>query len=814
MRLLYALLSLFLLLTAVPLTLFWVWPHSQAQTDQIEDLRDRHLLLARNLGAALERYHRDVSAAFNLLAVNLIFGQDVEHADDLVRNLNFRHICIADEATGRVVSESSPVTARCPEQVPAERMELFSNLARESAPMFSEVLPGPEGEPLIYIVRRMHGFLAVGALRTDYFTELGRSISFGAKGHAAIVDQRGNILAHPLDHWVSERRNLAEVTAVARMLNGETGIDTFYSPALGSEMVAGFTTVSDAGWGVMIPQPLAEIREKAEAAKMSAITVFAAGLLLACLFAYIVSIYLARPLELIGGAADAVVRGERPYEVKESQSWLVPLEFRQVQTSFNAMVRRLGDNLVRIHDLAYQDAITRLPNRALFRKLVGESLIELETSRRGGVVLFIDLDGFKGVNDRLGHDLGDELLRQFATRARAAITAWSRPDRRGATGTEAPETSPPEPIFARLGGDEFGLFMAERARHGDAEAAAMILLDVVSEPFWLGQEEITIGASIGIASMPQDGHDYATLLRHADMAMYHAKRSGKNGYRFFDRDVQQSATLLESLRREIHQALKNQEFVLDFQPRFDSAGARIRCMEALVRWQHPERGLLLPGAFLPSIESTDTIIALDQWVLAHALQHLTRWNKHDRDICISINMSARHLTDPDLAKQIIHLVQASSIHPQRVELEITEHAVLQNADRAKAFIDALRGFGLRIAIDDFGQGYSNFARFVDLPVDVIKIDRSLIAKLSHDPRAPTIVRSLIAMAEGLGCRTVAEGVENEDQVAILTDMGCSEFQGYLFAKPLRAVDAQALVSKGSVVTQEGAPSGVILLRPA
>ncbi len=249
MRLRYALMSLFLILTAVPLTVFWAWPHSQVLQNEFDDVRDRHLLLARNLGAALERYHQDVITAFNLVATNVINEREIDQAQDLLLNLSFRHICVANEATGTVISEISPIALPCPGVVPDKRMYLFARLAREDRATFSEVLKGPEGDPVMYVVRRFGDLVAIGALNTDYFVRLGKAISFGVLGHAAIVDHKGNVLAHPLDDWIAARRNIAKVSAVARMLNGETGIETFYSPALKGDMIAGFTVVSEAGWG-------------------------------------------------------------------------------------------------------------------------------------------------------------------------------------------------------------------------------------------------------------------------------------------------------------------------------------------------------------------------------------------------------------------------------------------------------------------------------------------------------------------------------------------------------------------------------------
>lgn len=237
-------------------------------------------------------------------------------------------------------------------------------------------------------------------------------------------------------------------------------------------------------------------------------------------------------------------------------------------------------------------------------------------------------------------------------------------------------------------------------------------------------------------------------------------------------------------------------------------------MEALIRWNHPKDGQRQPGEFLAAVESTDMIVQIDHWVLRKALQQLGEWSRSFADLSLSINMSTRQLTDPNMANHVIDLVQKAGVDPAKIELEVTEHAVLNNEQTARHVIQRLHDFGLKIAIDDFGQGYSNFARFAELPVDVIKIDRSLTSKLTEDPRVPTIVRSLITMAEGLNCTTVAEGIEALEQVSILGELGCTEFQGFLFSRPLAAADAEAWLNRAAATIEAVNEDRISILRPA
>ena len=428
--------------------------------------------------------------------------------------------------------------------------------------------------------------------------------------------------------------------------------------------------------------------------------------------------------------------------------------------------------------------------------------------------MFIDLDGFKGINDNHGHDFGDELLRCFSIRLQALFEQLGPASDGPDDSITLKDRLASDYLLARLGGDEFAVFLAGAERGGDGEAVAKAILRCVREPFRLGSQEVVIGASIGLARMPDDGDSYALLIRHADMAMYEAKRAGKNTFRFYDRKIEAALKQADQVRRDVPKALQLNQFELHYQPRFHASSRQVRCLEALIRWNHPKDGQRRPGEFLNAIESTDAIIAVDHWVLGRALEQLSDWSGKYPDLALSINMSTRQLTDPNLAGEVIKLVSKAKVDPAKIELEVTEHAVLSNEATARQVIQRLHDFGLKIAIDDFGQGYSNFARFAELPVNVIKIDRSLVVKLTEDPRVPTIVKSLITMAEGLNCTTVAEGIEELEQVAILGELGCTEFQGYLFSKPLPAADVEAWLVRTAATLEADDNGRIAILRPA
>lgn len=334
-------LTLFCLLALLPLVIFWLWPQSKVLQNEFAEVRDRHLLLARNLGRSLEHYYRDTSSVFNLLSLNLAKGQQIEQAEAILKNLGFRNICLADAISGRVIAEAGPVNAACPQIIPESQLKIFQALANENAPTFTEVMEGQQARSLIYIVRKIGDKIAVAALTTDYFVQLAKTISFGGLGHAVIVDHKGNVLAHPQDDWVAARRNIAQISAVQKIRNGEAGVDRFYSPALQSDVIAGFAAVAGAGWGVMIPQPVSELYKKAAVAEHEALAVFAAGFLVALILAAFVASYLTKPLEQLVEAARRLGRNDGFKKVDFKNSHLVPLEFREVGNSFNEMVERL-----------------------------------------------------------------------------------------------------------------------------------------------------------------------------------------------------------------------------------------------------------------------------------------------------------------------------------------------------------------------------------------------------------------------------------------------------------------------------------------
>jgi len=328
------------LVTLIPVAVFGIWPHSRAYDDLVADVSERHLLVAGNLGRALERYDRDVKAGFRLLIRTVADGSDPTEARVLLENLDIRHICLADPETRRVRFSINGDQIACPEFVPVDRMARFRRIAAAGTPVLSGVMTGPDGDPAIFLVDVIDGMIAIGAVRTDYFVALGKEISFGERGHAAIVDNRGRILAHPLEDWRREMKDLSNVAPVREMIAGRKGVSTFYSPAMKSDMIAGFVSVAGPGWGVMVPQPLSELEARASEVRRHALGVIIAGFLAAAIVSWLVSGYMTKRIHAVSSAARAMADGDHEVRVSPSTR-LDPRELAELSETFNEMAEQI-----------------------------------------------------------------------------------------------------------------------------------------------------------------------------------------------------------------------------------------------------------------------------------------------------------------------------------------------------------------------------------------------------------------------------------------------------------------------------------------
>lgn len=425
----------------------------------------------------------------------------------------------------------------------------------------------------------------------------------------------------------------------------------------------------------------------------------------------------------------------------------------------------------RIHRLAYYDALTHLPNRTLFQDRLHTALQAAERQKSWVVLMFLDLDRFKPINDSLGHAAGDRMLKDMATRLLGCVDD--------------------DDTVARMGGDEFTLLLQPRANRQIAlnraiHVAEQILASLV-KPFVLEGREFFVTASIGIALSPQDGNELSQLMKNADTAMYHAKERGKNNFQFYQADM--NATALERLELEsdLRHALEQNEFVLYYQPQFSGDGKRLTGTEALLRWRHPRRGLVPPGDFIPVLEELGLVVDVGDWVISEACRQLKNWHQTKvRVPKVSVNISARQFSDGQLGTRIATILKETGLPPACLELELTESILMREVCEAMQILDGLKNLGLSIAVDDFGTGYSSLNYLKQFPIDVLKIDRTFVDGLPSGEQDAQIARAIIAMAHSLNLAVIAEGVETQEQLDFLREHGCDEVQGYLFGRPMPA----------------------------
>jgi diguanylate cyclase (GGDEF)-like protein len=437
--------------------------------------------------------------------------------------------------------------------------------------------------------------------------------------------------------------------------------------------------------------------------------------------------------------------------------------------------------------LAYHDSLTSLGNRRLFKERLALALDEARRAGRPLGVLFLDLDGFKVVNDTLGHSAGDRLLKGVAERLVASV----RPPE-DALGPLPPAASP---LVARLGGDEFTVLLGELRGPQDAARLARRVLRALAEPFHLDGHEVAVGASIGITTSPPDGDDVETLLRNCDTAMYHAKQQGRNNYQFFAASMNSVVFERLVLENRLRRAIEREELELYYQPKLDAETERVAGFEALARWSDPELGAVSPEVFIPLAEEAGLIRAIGSWALRAVVRQIGRWDAEGLPaLRVSVNLSGHQLATA-LLRTVVDALRAAAVDARRLELEITETALFHDEATAISVLEELRGMGVGIALDDFGTGYSSLSYLLRLPVDTLKIDRSFIQRVDTEPADAALVGAIVSMAKIRGLRVVAEGVESREHLAVLRELGCDEVQGHLFSAALPASEVPRLLQE-------------------
>ncbi|WP_395176150.1 EAL domain-containing protein [Roseibium alexandrii] len=762
----------FLLAALLPTIIFSVWSYRVTVARELADVQDRHLLLAKKAAATLDHYQKNLIAAVEAIGTSARSSETPGAYSRLFEQLFIACVGITDKRTGHTEYFFKTGVSGEGHIEEATLKSLLGNSKPDQA-VFSNILPDKEGRNRIYLVIEQPNRTLIGVIKPDYIVELGESIVFGEKGHAAIVDSSGAVIAHPRDEWIASRKNISAVPVVAQMMAGDSGVGEFFSPAVEKQMIAGFATVPGPGWGIMVPQPVSEIHAKASQVLFSLLPVLGIALVFLMFIGLFLARSLSRPIEELAQAMHLGALNQKLSPLKMPKSLIRFRETEEVCDSYNTMVSRISMASAQIEKLAFSDHVTGLPNRDHLHLQAASILEEAISPRRGGIILLIDLDDFKEINDLYGHLAGDQHLKACAeTLSKVAQDAK----------VSTPEGKPfAPPIVARIGGDEFIVMIQGMIDDEEIEEFLAQVRNALAEP--IAELNITPGASIGCAKFPNDGVELIELIKRADIAMYHAKRSGKNKTQVYAPHI--GTKSVSEIRRDLTEAIEQEKLYLEYQPKVCTRRRKVISVEALARWEHPEFGLFMPKFWVPSLMGSNAMPRLGEWVMKTAMKDLDRMRSEGHDLWMSVNIGTDHFVSKGFISNVEAIRDELNFDPGLLEIEVTEDTLFSSEEKAVDAFNQLHDLGYRVSIDDFGRGYSNIARLANLPVDFLKIDQSIIAGASDDPRIGTIMAYTLKMAKELDCKTVAEGIETEQQAEFASRLGADCLQGYFFTPSLQ-----------------------------
>ena len=614
---------------------------------------------------------------------------------------------------------------------------------------------------------------------------VGKTLSLGVAARIEMPDLAGwLVLVRPLD-----RRDMAEFARLSAIpVNAQVALAGQLAPDLagvvpgqlkhrdgdgvsapsGAELVQ-ITTLPSLQNGLQpvlaLRYPLSSAAQAYQSLRLALASISLIALAMGVFMASRIARSIVQPLNRLAAATASMARGEMTrVEIRGRD------ELSTLAQSYNTMVDAIEERERRITHAWLHDDLTNLPNRRFFQEKLDIAVDRLARHSRI-IVVVLDLDDFTLVNDTMGHDTGDALLRHF--------------------GALLPELAPNAKV-ARFGNDEFALLIDYLDVNEDVATRVENFARKLVTDVYIAGRTIPLSVSFGVAVCPDDAHDGATLIKHAELALSRAKRDGKRTYRFFEATLDEAAVRRRLLEIDLREALRNGEFELHFQPLFSPSECRIKGFEALLRWHHPQRGLINPSEFIPIAEHSGLIIAISEWVIREACSQAALWPD---DVCVAVNISPKHFEAPGLIPCVISALAHTRLSPNRLELEITESVFINEFAQTIDILRQLRGLGVRIALDDFGTGYSSLSYLRSFPFDKVKIDQSFVKDLASDASARAIVRAITALADALGMETLAEGVEDVEQYDALIAEGCLMIQGYLISRPVPVLQAIAVLAR-------------------
>ena len=761
----------FLVACGLPLAVYWVWPHSRAINSEIERAREQNLLFAQTASATLEVFQQDIQTTFAAVAPSLADGSDVSFALDLLQSRSFLHFCLVNAQTGEVIQALEVTDEDLPAVLPAELMEELRRRA-QTPPRLNEVWVSPSGQPRFLLVEDHGDRLIFAGLSTEFVQMLANSVVFGQDGHMAVVDATGRVIAHPNPDWVMEARSLTQAPEIADALsNPAAHVAQFHSPAYGQDVVAGIASVGTSDWRVMVPQPVSEMHATVAAARVSASLVFLAGLALSALVAMVASSLILTPLRRLTEVADDMAAGTTDVRVGDIPR-TAPTEIRRLATSFDDMARCIETTLDRITSLAREDASTGLLNKTAFRR-AAETWLST-TDARESILLQVDLNNLKSINDVYGHAAGDLAIQRTADRLKTVF--------------------PPPSLIGRVGGDEF-LVLTSRYDVSDLKDALCPFIH--GQPISIENHPNTralVSCSIGAVRVSDCPEDIKLLAIHADEAMYFAKRSGA-GYKLHDDDMKLRSRRRSELAALLRNDVANGQIDVAFQPVFEATSDRILSFETLARWQTAQHGSVQPAEFLSIAEEIGLMPDLDTCVRRKAFALCADLEQSGLAVPIAVNATAADLARTDFVRRFMDDLTTAGLTGECVILEVTEQIFHDKYGLATRTMRELASRGVAIRLDDFGKGFSAHGLLPSFRFDAVKVDMHFAGPPAENKRSAAIVASLIGLGAQLGLAVVVEGIETDEDRRFAVESGAEQLQGFSLGRPMTHAQARARLAE-------------------
>lgn len=774
------LLVIFAIAAILPLGTFWFWTEHTTAANTAQNVEEKHLVQARLLKASLARYHNDLSEA---LLAHLLDSTRLEQnsVSSLQKGFGFRTVCVVSPDYS-LVTVGTAIGFNCPKMLDDPIIRYRVDAVKEQVVEFLPLRKNTSGLLELEVITKVRGFAIYATVSTQIFTHLGSSVSFGESAHALIADSSGGLLFHPDTDYLEQRKQFTPFDQQDQAFQRRRDGVIEYLDDTNKSMIAGYAIVDSTQWAVFVTQPYDEVtaltRQNRSGAVFIAFGCLAIVLLLGVVFVRGIS----RPIEMIIQVANKVDSEKDAKQVDVSDSWRTPLEVREMQTHFNSMITRLSTSLVKVKRIAYTDLVTEGMNRQAFTRRTDKAI---ETATREGtpmVFLYVDLDDFKGVNDTYGHEAGDLYLKTIHMRMTRSLTDMISDHtlRKGGItclSKDLLQEDNGKPIIARIGGDEFAAFFPFDGPDQILTAALDEFQSSISKPIRLGSEKVGVGTSIGVARLPVEGISQVQLSKNADMAMYRAKKSGKNRIVVYDQLTREEEAQRNKLN--IDEAFNKGQFVIAYSPSVRVYDRKLLGVQASLNWNHPQKGCLEADFFeagsLPSKIQTQ----LGEWTLEQICKDLKRSKILSTIGKLTLTVPSRLIANEDFVPQLVKTLEKYQLNTKRFELEVTEEALSHQIGLGSQFIALLKETGIGLTVKKSDKANTSLVNVDKVEFNTLKIDREMIKHVAENYRAKVVMETLIALVHRLGIQTEAEGVDDRATFDMLQVIGCQSFQGKL-----------------------------------